>query len=175
MFLIMGINNGRKKLGFSQRLICPQCGYSAEIEIIKTFTYFMLFFIPLFRWNKRYFVTMPCCGASCEIDPELGRAIEKGQIDHIDPEDLHFTSGRYSQSGPYYGNYGGGYYNEANEEPESGPISARANMSTKQQSVLSNSYVDDDGIRRVRIKTCESCGYETGEDFAFCPKCGKPL
>ena len=173
MFLIMGINNGRKKLNFSQRLICPCCGYSAEIEIIKTFTYFMLFFIPLFRWNKRYFVTMPCCGASCEIDPELGRAIEKGQVDHIDPEDLHFTSGRYSQSGPYYGNYGGGYYNDG---PEEGSISSRANMSTKPEPpVLTNSYVDDDGIRRVRIKTCEGCGYETGEDFVFCPKCGKKL
>ncbi len=26
---------------------------------------------------------------------------------------------------------------------------------------------------KSRIKTCENCGFETQEDFEFCPKCGK--
>ncbi|WP_353885973.1 zinc-ribbon domain-containing protein, partial [uncultured Clostridium sp.] len=24
-------------------------------------------------------------------------------------------------------------------------------------------------------KVCPSCGFETDEDFSYCPKCGKPL
>ena len=170
MFLIMGINSGKKKLNFTQYLSCPVCGRSSQIEIIMTYTYFMFFFIPLFRWNKRYFITMPCCGASCELDSELGKKIEKGQIDYIDPDDLNFSGGEYSNNN-YYGNYGGGYYGSG-----SGPISSRANMSAASDANnFAHSYVDEDGLRRVKIKTCENCGYETGEDFAFCPKCGKPL
>ena len=26
-----------------------------------------------------------------------------------------------------------------------------------------------------RHKVCPSCGFETDEDFSYCPKCGKPL
>ena len=171
MFLIMGINNGRKTLDFSQFLICPCCGRSGQIEIVKTFTYFMLFFIPLFRWNKRYFVTMKCCGASCELDSELGRAIEKGRIDHINEEDLKFSREYYSGNYSRADNYGKSSYPSG-----AGPISARANMSAASDATnFAHSYVDEDGLRRVKIKTCENCGYETGEDFAFCPKCGKPL
>ena len=25
------------------------------------------------------------------------------------------------------------------------------------------------------VKRCSACGYQTEEDFDFCPKCGKPL
>ncbi len=27
----------------------------------------------------------------------------------------------------------------------------------------------------TRIRTCSACGYSTAEDFAYCPKCGKPF
>ena len=171
MFLIMGINNGRKKLKFTQNLLCPFCGRAAQIEIIMTYTYFMFFFIPLFRWNRRYFVTMPCCGASYELDGALGRDIEKGRKDHINPEDLNFTgTNNRAGSGSGY------YYNQSTHMAGAGPISSRANMNTyRPEAEFADSYVDEDGLRRVKIKTCEACGYETSEDFQFCPKCGKEL
>ena len=25
------------------------------------------------------------------------------------------------------------------------------------------------------VRRCRACGYQTEEDFAFCPKCGEPL
>ena len=28
---------------------------------------------------------------------------------------------------------------------------------------------------RSAYKRCAYCGFETNEDFAFCPKCGKPF
>ena len=170
MFLIIGINSAGKKLDFSQSLICPACGSSCRIEILMTYTYLMFFFIPLFRWNRRYFVTMPCCGASYELDPAIGREIEKGRRAHIEPEDLN-SAGADRGEGP-----GGYYYNDSAYTQGAGPISSRANMNAKQAAPeFADSYVDEDGLQRVRIKTCESCGYETGEDFAFCPKCGRKL
>ena len=174
MFLIMGINNGRKTLNFTQYLICPCCGMSGRAEIVKTYTYFMLFFIPLFRWNRRYFVTMKCCGACCEIDPALGRAIERGDADSIRAEDLNFSgSSYYGTRGGY--NDKGGYYGAAGAHSGAGPISTRANMNSSAANDFADSYIDEDGLRRVRIKSCGNCGYETGEDFDFCPKCGRPL
>ena len=175
MFLIMGINNGRKVLDFSQLITCPCCRRSGRMEVIKTYTYFMLFFIPLFRWNKRYFVNMSCCGAVCEIDKELGRAIEKGEVTYINPDTLNFT-GSSCGSG-----YDRAYYNERNSYGNGknpygeGPISSRANMNRGQAAGpdFADSYIDPDGLHRVKVKSCDNCGYETGEDFEFCPKCGK--
>ncbi len=31
------------------------------------------------------------------------------------------------------------------------------------------------GGYHAQIRTCSACGYTTNEDFAFCPKCGKPF
>ena len=172
MFLIMGINNGRKVLDFTQLITCPCCGRNGRMEIIKTYTYFMFFFIPLFRWNKRYFVNMSCCGAVCEIDAELGRAVEKGEVTYINPDTLNFTGG--SGYGNTYYNGRNSYENAGNSYGE-GPISSRANMNKRQSAKpdFADCYVDSDGLRRVKVKSCENCGYETGEDFTFCPKCGR--
>ena len=36
-------------------------------------------------------------------------------------------------------------------------------------------YADRPEEGFVRIRTCASCGYSTSEDFAYCPKCGRPF
>ena len=38
-----------------------------------TYMYFSFFFIPIFKWNRRFFVEMSCCGAVYELDPEVGK------------------------------------------------------------------------------------------------------
>lgn len=198
MFLIMGINEGQKKLNYSQYMTCPCCGRSANIEIFMTYTYFMFFFIPLFKWNRRYFAVARCCGASAELDPEAGRAIERGEKDRLDPSEVNFIRGGAFSAGGYssggYSNPGsysnGGYNEDIYADPytggyyEEGGIRERAAMNgavdpkAKSQAAKSsdeNGYIDEDGLYRVRIRTCKSCGYETGEDFQFCPKCGNPM
>ena len=103
MFLIMGISDGSKQLGFDQMIICGSCGQYGHIQIWVTYTYFMFFFIPLFKWNRHYYVKMSCCGAQCELDPSLGREIERGRITQLDETQLHF--GGNSDRG-----YNGGTY-----------------------------------------------------------------
>jgi hypothetical protein len=90
MFLIMGINQKEKKLNFDQLIICKCCEKYGHVEVFLTYTYFMLFFIPIIKWNKRYYVRMNCCGSSCEISGELGKAIEKGQVVDLNLDDLNF-------------------------------------------------------------------------------------
>ncbi len=123
MFLIIGINQSEKQLDFFQTIVCRRCGRYGHISVWMRYTYFMLFFIPLFKWDKHYIAKLDCCGASCELDPALGREIERGERTSLDADDLHFDS-------PYGG---------------------------------------------TTVRRCAYCGYETAEDFQYCPKCGRPF
>ena len=98
----------------------------------QTYMYFSFFFIPLFKWNKRFYVKMSCCDAVYELDPEVGKALLHGQQADIKSSDLTLVQeGRRR-----------GYY--------------------------------DSGIYKT-WKKCGNCGYETEEDFEYCPKCGRRL
>jgi hypothetical protein len=90
MFLIMGVSQKEQKLNFDQLIICKCCGKYGHIEVFVTYSYFMLFFIPIIKWNRNYYVRMNCCGTTCELDPELGRAIEKGDVTSLDIGMLNF-------------------------------------------------------------------------------------
>ena len=72
--------------------------------------------------NKHYYVRTSCCNTLYELDPEMGKAIARGEQVLIRPEHLQ----RISKV-----TYGYNY------------------------------------------KHCNYCGYETAENFEYCPKCGK--
>ena len=121
MFFMMGITDGRKDLNFLQTIICNICGRYGRYNVFMTYTVLSLFFIPCFKWNKHYYVQTSCCGTVYELNPEIGKAIARGEQVEIQLEHLS----RVNQ---------GGY--------------------------------------RYNRKHCFRCGYETSEDFEYCPKCG---
>ena len=103
-FFIIGINTATKELGTVPNVICPSCGAYTRLQIIVTYEVLNLFFIPVFKWNRRYFATASCCGSVFEVDPGEGRAFERGQIDRIDPRHFHKTaSGARFPRCPYCG------------------------------------------------------------------------
>lgn len=118
MFFVMGISQGQKRLDFDQLIVCGHCGKYGHLEVYLVYSYLSLFFIPVFKWGRRYFVKTTCCGASAELDADLGRRIERGEVTSL---------------------------------PES---------------IIPDTY------RYQGRKHCSACGYETEEDFQFCPKCG---
>ena len=122
MFFIMGITDGRKDFTFNRLVTCAICGKYGRFNVFMTYTVLSLFFIPTFKWNKRYYVQTSCCGTVYELDPEIGRAIARGE--EVEIQQSHLT--RVME--------GRGY--------------------------------------SVGYKKCRQCGYETTEDFDFCPKCG---
>ncbi len=124
MFFIMGINDRQEELDYHQTMICDICGEYGRYAVFMTYTVLTLFFLPTFRWNRRYYVRTSCCGSIYELDPEVGEAIARGIDVEITSADL-----RLVQSG----------------RPQRG------------------------------YKRCPVCGYETEEDFDFCPKCGNRL
>ena len=121
MFFMMGITDGRKVFDFTQTVICDICGKYGRYQVFMTYTVLSLFFIPCFKWNKRFYVQTSCCNTLYELDPAIGKRIAKGENLEIMPDNL-----------------------------------TKVNIPR-----YSNTY-----------KRCSNCGYETNEDFEFCPKCG---
>ena len=56
MFFMMGITDGRKVFDFTQTVICDICGKYGRYQVFMTYTVLSLFFIPCFKWNKRFYV-----------------------------------------------------------------------------------------------------------------------
>ncbi|MDF2542290.1 MAG: zinc ribbon protein [Herbinix sp.] len=88
MFFIMGISTGEKKIDFVQTILCSRCGQFGRLEVIMTYMYFSFFFIPIFRWNKHYYVKSSCCKTTYEIDLILGKRIAKGEQVVMKEEEL---------------------------------------------------------------------------------------
>lgn len=88
MIFIGGISQGRKAFSFLQTLICKKCGRYSNVSVFMTYTYFSFFFIPLFKWGKKYYALSGCCNTTFAIPHDLGRAIERGEHVTLHPDDL---------------------------------------------------------------------------------------
>ncbi len=97
MFFIMGISNGNKKLNYVQTMLCSACGQFGRYEVFMSYMYFSLFFIPIFKWNRRYYVKSTCCNRHYEIDAALGKRIRRGENITLREEDLHAIGGMGSR------------------------------------------------------------------------------
>jgi len=94
---IFGADRANKPLGTQTNSICPACGSLTRFEIFKTYTYFHIFFIPVFKWNVSYYVRPACCGSVFELDTEIGQKYEKGHNVDIRQENLR----PMNQNAPY--------------------------------------------------------------------------
>ena len=69
-------------------VICSSCGGYGRYQVFMTYTYFSFFFIPVFKWNRQFYVKMSCCGSVYELDREVGMKILRGESVDIREEDL---------------------------------------------------------------------------------------
>lgn len=101
LFFIMGISSREKKLDFVQTMLCFKCGQFGRFEVYMTYTYFSLFFIPLFKWGKRFFVKSSCCNTIYDIDNSIGYKILKGEHVVLNEQDLHasYSGTQYDSRG----------------------------------------------------------------------------
>ena len=121
MFFMIGVTPGRKDLHYDQQMmICDNCGAYGRYQVYMTYMCLYLFFIPVFKWNKQYYVRTTCCNTVYALDPEVGKAIARGEGIEILPRHLLTMQAGY----------------------------------------------------RRQVKRCENCGFETEENFDYCPKCG---
>jgi len=88
MFFMAGVTQDRKELDYDRMVICEACGRYGHLRVFMTCMVLSIFFIPVFRWNRQYFVEMSCCGSIYTLDPEKGRQIERGISCEIEQADL---------------------------------------------------------------------------------------
>ena len=78
MFLLAGISEKIKAIGDVPNTICPLCERLSRLTVYKKYSYFHLFFVPLFRWNTTYFVQTMCCSGRFTVDKDAAKAYENG-------------------------------------------------------------------------------------------------
>jgi hypothetical protein len=67
MFLIFGIKRLKRRLA-TMLAICGQCSTPAAQVIVRTSTWFSLFFIPVIPLGNKYISTCTLCGMSVKLD-----------------------------------------------------------------------------------------------------------
>ena len=93
MFFFFAVTSGTRELGRRRCRYLPCCGiYGAEVSVTCAYQRFILFFIPLFRFGKRYFASCANCGAVFELTREEGRRIERDPSAEIDPSAMFRVS-----------------------------------------------------------------------------------
>ncbi|NLY21245.1 MAG: zinc ribbon domain-containing protein [Tissierellia bacterium] len=88
MFFVFGISNDKKHLYKSDLLIHDYCGKYGKYDVFMTYNYFSLFFIPVIKWRKEYFVVYTCCGKVYQLNPEIGKQYSRGEYVNIKDRDL---------------------------------------------------------------------------------------
>lgn len=95
MFFFFAITSDTREIG---RRLCryfPCCGANGAIAAVTCVSQrLILFFIPLFRFGKRYFISCPNCGAVYEISKEEGRRLEHDPAAEVDPNQIYRMVGR---------------------------------------------------------------------------------
>ena len=88
MFFIAGTGNQSKKLGKINAQHCPSCQSFQGMELIKTYGYVHLFFVPAVKFDVKYLLVCPQCGKVYQLQKEDGRALEKGRLPALAAERL---------------------------------------------------------------------------------------
>ena len=111
MFFIMGIDPRQKELNYNEMIICDACGSYGRYRVWVSYMCFSLFFIPLIKWGREYYVQSTCCSTTYKLDPEIGKMIANGDDIKIRPEHLtkissgkaHTYTGQHEKNCPYCG------------------------------------------------------------------------
>ena len=85
---IFGIDNKFKEIKVLNNFSCKNCNISNGASLVKYYTFFHFFFIPIFKWNEEYYVICNGCNSSFSIPKEKGKAIERGEDIEISYWDL---------------------------------------------------------------------------------------
>lgn len=98
---IFGIENKEKEIKILNNLSCKNCNSEVTGRLIKAFDFFHFFFIPLFKWNEKYYVICDQCKTIFSIPKEKGKAVERGENINITYWDLQEVYNDYN-SNSYY-------------------------------------------------------------------------
>lgn len=91
---IFGIEEKEKEINAFAQVVCPVCGRFSQAVFFEHYTYFHIFFIPTFRWNKHFYIKLRCCGAIYEADATYAERLKTA--DTIDFTRLKLVSSGFA-------------------------------------------------------------------------------
>ncbi|HCW80381.1 MAG TPA: hypothetical protein DG942_04660 [Ruminococcaceae bacterium] len=104
MFFFIAVTSSTKSLGQRLCRYFPCCGANRILSNVTCVSKrFVFFFIPLFRFGKRYFISCPRCGAVYEISKMEGNRLERNPYAEIDPNHIYRMVGQTARYCPYCG------------------------------------------------------------------------
>ncbi len=74
---IFGIQDKQRVVKEFNNVVCA-CGSLSRAELIEEYTYFHFFFLPLFKWNKRYFIRFRCCNRIFKVPEDYVSDLKHG-------------------------------------------------------------------------------------------------
>lgn len=77
MFFIFGISDSYKELDFKTTFTCECCNHLEQMSFYMFYSYFSLFFIKIFKWNKTYIGVCRNCSAEYEFTKESFEELER--------------------------------------------------------------------------------------------------
>jgi len=88
MIFIGGVDAKQSEIGQFDSVLCPHCQEKYPMTLYKTYYFFHVFFLPIFKWNLKYLLTCHGCHAILVLASEKGKALEKGYVHDVDIADL---------------------------------------------------------------------------------------
>lgn len=89
---IFGVEGREKLIKDINNITCSTCGKLSVYRIMKRYEVFHIFFIPVFKWNVKYYAVSRCCNSVYEVDLEKGKALEYDDNLAISEEDFKLVS-----------------------------------------------------------------------------------
>lgn len=84
MFFIAGVYPKRKELDYYEPIMCNSCSKYGRYEAFMEYSVFSLFFIPLIKFNKKFYARTTCCNSLyIIINKEKGLMLERGQEHNV--------------------------------------------------------------------------------------------
>lgn len=93
---ILGIQQKEKEVCILEDLDCKYCDKKGHSHLIKSYSYFHFFFIPVFKWNENYYVFCESCNRIYTISKEKGKRIENGEKNVLNYWDLKDAENYYN-------------------------------------------------------------------------------
>ncbi len=80
MFFIAGVYQKKEKLDYYEPIMCSCCSKYGRYEAYMEYSVLSLFFIPLFKFNKKFYAKTTCCNSLYLItNKEKGLMMEREQ------------------------------------------------------------------------------------------------
>lgn len=94
---IFGVDTKEKKIKELENFYCKACNREEVGQLIKTYSYFHFFFIPIAKWNENYYVLCNNCNSIYQISKEKCKKIERGEEGNISYWDLKELKNNYGK------------------------------------------------------------------------------